>query len=57
VENGRISVKPMVGQPGAPDRDDSTLTIEKLTDIYFVSGMQPQLIRPAWTFCRAACPR
>src|SRR5262249_4641107 len=40
-----------------PDRDDSTLTIEKLTDIYFLPGMQPQLIRPAWTFCRAACPR
>src|SRR5262249_60442194 len=40
-----------------PDRDDSTLTIEKLTDIYFVPGMQPQLIRPAWTLCRAACPR
>src|SRR5215472_3394612 len=47
----------MVGQPAPPDRDDSTLTIEKLTDIYFVPGMQPQLIRPAWTLCGAACPR
>src|SRR5262249_10479003 len=31
--------------------------VEKLSDIYFLAGMQPQLIRPAWTFCRAACPR
>src|SRR5262249_60006252 len=23
----------------------------------FRAGMQPQLIRPAWTFCRAASPR